>query len=88
MQSIKKGRTSLDLDDVVEANHVSSQTRELSTLQFRNLEPVVLFEPYLLSPGVKERTFSADFLDTTTVNMTSCLELEEEIDDAGVSKET
>ena len=50
MQFVKEGKIILDLDDVVEANHVSSQTRELCTLQFGNLEPVVLFEPWLLSP--------------------------------------
>jgi len=45
MQLAKEGRIILDLDDVVEANHVSSQTRDLCTLPFGNLEPVVLFEP-------------------------------------------
>ena len=84
MQLAKEGRIILDLDDVVEANHVSSQTRELLTLQFRNLEPVVLCEPWLLSPNMKDKTFPAD---RTTVNMTSYSELEEEIDEEGVSKE-
>ena len=56
------------MDDVVEANHVSSQTTEFCTLQFENLEPVILFEPWLLSPDMKERSFSAAFLDRTMVN--------------------
>ena len=72
MQLAKQGRIILDLDDVIRANHVSSQSRELYTLQYGNLEPAVLFEPWLLNPGMKERIFSADFLDKTTVNMASC----------------
>jgi len=87
MQLAKDGRIILDLDDVVEVNHVSSQTRELYTLQFENLDPIVLFEPWLLSPNIKERSFSAAFLDRTTVNMTSCSELEEETDEEGFNKE-
>jgi len=50
----KEGRIILDLDDVVEKNHVSSQTRELCTLQFGNVELIVLFEPWMLSPDMKE----------------------------------
>jgi len=56
----------LNLDDIVEANHVSSQIRELCTLQFRNLESVVLLKPWLLTPDMKGRSFSVDFLDRTT----------------------
>jgi len=83
----KEGRIILDLENVVEANHVSSQTRELRTLQFGNLEPVVIFEPWLLSPVMKEKSFLAAFLDRTTINMTSCSKLEEETDEEGVNKE-
>ena len=36
---------------------------------------------------MKEKSFSAAFLDRTTVNMVSCSESEEEIDEEGVSKE-
>jgi len=36
---------------------------------------------------MKEKSFSAVFLNRTTFNMTSCLELEEETDEEGVSKE-
>ena len=54
IQLAKEGRIILDLDDIVEANHVSFQTRELCSLQFGNLEPVVLLEPWLLSPDMKE----------------------------------
>jgi len=36
---------------------------------------------------MKERSFSAAFLDITMVIMTSCSELEEEIDEEGASKE-
>jgi len=49
MQLAKEGRIILNLDDVVEAHHVSSQARELCTLQFGNLEHVVLLEPWLLN---------------------------------------
>ena len=63
MQLAKEGRIILDLDDPVEANHVSLQIRESCTLQFRNLEPVVLFEPWLSSPDMKKRSFLAAFLD-------------------------
>ena len=45
MQLAKVGKIILDLDDVVEANRSSSQKMEFCTLQFRNLEPVVLFKP-------------------------------------------
>jgi len=45
IQLAKEGRIILELDDVVEENHISSQTRELCTLPFWNLEPIVLFEP-------------------------------------------
>jgi len=57
MQFDKEGRIILNLDDVVEANHVSFQTRELCTLQFGNLEPVILLEPRLLNPNMQERSF-------------------------------
>jgi len=87
IQFAKEGRIILDLDDIVKANHVSSQTRKLCTLQFGNLEPVVLFEPWLLSTDMKEKSFSVAFLDWTTVNMTLCSDLEEETDEEGVSKE-
>ena len=76
----------MDLDDVVEVNHASFQTRELCTIQFRNLEPVVLFGPWLLIPNMKETSFSDAFLNRTTVNMISCFELEEETDKEGASK--
>jgi len=56
-------------------------------LQFGNLEPIILFEHWLLSTNTKERSFSAAFLNRTTVNMTSCSELEEETNEEGVSKQ-
>jgi len=87
MQLAKEGRIILDLDDVVGANHIYSQTRELCTLHFGNLEPVVLFKPCLVSLDMKGKSFSVVFLDRTMVNMTSCSELEEEIDEEGVRKE-
>jgi len=36
---------------------------------------------------MKERYFSTTFLDRTSVNMTSCSELEEETDEEDASKE-
>ena len=51
-QLAKEGRIVLDLDDVVETNHISSQTRELCTFQFGDLEPVVLLEPRLLNSNM------------------------------------
>jgi len=36
---------------------------------------------------MKEKSFSAAFLDRITVNMTSCSNLEEEINEEGVIKE-
>jgi len=75
MQLVKEGRIILDLDDVVEANHVSSQTWDLYTLQFRNLELIVLFEPWLLNPNIQERSFPITFLNRITVNMTLCSEV-------------
>jgi len=55
MQLAKDGRIILELDNVLEANHISSQIRELCTLQFGKLEPVILFKPWLLSPNTKGR---------------------------------
>ena len=43
MQLAKEGMIILDLDDVAEANHVSSQTRELYTL--------VVWEPRARRPN-------------------------------------
>jgi len=85
MQFTKEGRIILDLDDAIKENHISSQMKDLCTLQFGNLELVVLFEPWLLSPNTEERSFSAASIYRTTVNMTSCSELEEEIDEEGFS---
>jgi len=36
---------------------------------------------------MKGRSFSADFLDKTTINVTLCSELKEQIDEEGVSNE-
>jgi len=87
MQLAKEGWIILDLDDVAEANHVSSKARELCTLQFGNLELVFLIEPWLLSPSTEERPCSAAILNRATVNMTSCSELEEETNEESDSKE-
>ena len=86
MQLAKQGRIILDLDDVAEANHVSTPIRELCTLQFGNLKLIVLFEPWLLNSNTEVRSFSTAFLDRTRVNMTSCSELKEETNE-GVNKE-
>ena len=87
MQLTKEGRIILDQDDIVETNHVSSQTRELCTLQFGNLVPFILLEPGLPNPNMQGRSLPVTFLDRTMVNRTSCSEVEEEMDEEGGRKE-
>ena len=77
----------MDLDDVVETNHISSQTRELCTLQFGNLEAVVLLEPGSPNPIMQERSLSTTFVNRLTITMTSCSETEEEMDEEDSNKE-
>jgi len=77
----KEKRIILDLEDVVEQITFPPKQGSFCSLQFGNLEPVILFKPWLFSPDMKQRSFSAPFLDRTTFNMTSCSELEEEIDE-------
>jgi len=42
------------LDDVSEANHISSLREELSTVHPRRLEPIILLEHKLLNPNTQE----------------------------------
>ena len=87
MQLAKEGRIILDLEDLVETNHVFFQPRELCTLQFGNLEFVILLEPELLNSNMQERSFPVNFPEKTMVNMTLCSEVEEEMNEEGSSKE-
>jgi len=50
MQFAKDGSIILDLDDIVESNHISCQTRGLSLIQFTSLKPFILHEHGLSSP--------------------------------------
>ena len=68
------------MDDVVETNQICSQTKDLSTIQFGNMEHVVLLEHELLNPIIQERCFLVTFFDKITISMTSCSKVEEETD--------
>ena len=74
------GTIILDLDDVVETNHISCQTKGLSPIQFGSLEPFVLHEHGLPNPVMQERSFPVNIFDKLTVNMASCFDIEEEAD--------
>jgi len=78
---MEDGTKILDLDIVVETNHISCQTRGLSLIQFRSLKPFVLHEHRLPNPATQERSFIVNVFDKLAVNMTSCFEVEEELDE-------
>jgi len=75
------GTIILDLDDVVETNHISCQTRGLSLIQFGSLEPFVLHKNRLPNPATQEMSFPVNVFDKVAVNMSSCLEVGEELDE-------
>jgi len=77
MRLVKDGTIILDLEDVVETNHISCQTKGLSLIQFRSLEPFVLYEHGLPNPATQERSFLVNVFD----KLTSCSEVEEEVDE-------
>ena len=70
MRLIKDRTIILDLDDVVEANHILCQTRGLSIIQFGGLEPFVLHEHRLPNPATQERSLTVNVFDKLAVNMT------------------
>ena len=63
----------------VGANYIFCQTKELSAIQLRSLEPVVLLKHGSLNPITQEGFFPVSFFDKLIVNMISCSEVEEEI---------
>ena len=79
MWLIKDGTIILDLDDVVETNHISSQTKGLSLIQFRSLGLDILYEHGLPNPVMQEGFFPASVHDKVAVNLTSCPEVEEKV---------
>jgi len=80
MRLIKDGRTTLDLDDVVETYHISCQTTGLSIIQFRSLGPFALYEHGLPNPTTHEVFFPDSIFDRLPISMTLCFEVEEEAD--------
>ena len=78
MRLAKDGSIILDLDDVVESNHISCQTEDLSLIQFGRLEPVVLYEHRLPSPAMQEGFFTISIFDKLSIDITPCFEVEEE----------
>ena len=54
MRLVKDGMIILNLDDIVESNHISCQIKGLSLIQLGSLEPTVLHERGLLSPAMQE----------------------------------
>ena len=81
MQLIEDGTIILDLDDVVETNHISYRTRGLSLFQFGSLDPAILYEHGLTSPAAQGGFFPVSIFDKLTVNMTSCSKVKEEADE-------
>ena len=81
MQLIEDGTIILDLDDVIERNHISCQTKGFSLMQFGRLKPAVLYEHGLPSPGMQERSSPVNVFGKLVVNMTSCSEVEEEVEE-------
>ena len=76
---IEDGIIILDLNDAVETSHISCETKRVSLIQFKSLEPIVLYEHGLPSPTMQEGFFPTSIFDKLAVNMTSCSEVEEEI---------
>ena len=81
MRLVKDGAIILDLDDVVESNHIFYKRRGLSIIQFGSLGPFVLHKHRLSNPITQEVFFLVIFFDKLALNMTSCSEVEEEIDE-------
>ena len=77
MQLIKDGTIILDLDNVVETNHISCQTMAMSPIQFGCFEPAVLYVHGLPSPATQEGFFPVNVFEKLAVNMTSCSEVKE-----------
>ena len=69
MRLIEVGIIILNLDKVVETNHIAYQTKGLSLIQFRNLEPFVLYENELPNPTTQERSFPVSIFHKLAVNM-------------------
>jgi len=69
----------LDVDDIVKTNHISSQIKELSIIQFGSLELVVLQKHGLLNPITQEGFLTTNLFDKIIINMTTCSKVEEEI---------
>jgi len=81
MRLIKDGTKILDLDNIVETNHISYQTKRLSLIQFGSSKPAILYEHGLSSPTMQERFFAVNIFDKLIINMIACSELEEEADE-------
>ena len=81
MRLIEDGTITLDLDDVVETNHIPCQTKGVFLIKFGSLEPFVLHEQRLSNPCTQERLFTVNVFDKLAVNVTSCFEVEEESDE-------
>ena len=80
MQLAKNGMIILNLDDVVETNHILCQTNELSITWLASLEPIVLHEHGLPNLVTQEVFFLISIFDILAVNMTSCSKVGEEAD--------
>ena len=65
----KEGRIILDLDEVVKKNHISALTKELSTIQFGSLGPIVLLEHGLSDPITLEGIFPLTFFDNSQFDL-------------------
>jgi len=81
MWLIEDGTIILNLDNIVETNHISCQTKGVFLIQFGSLEPFVLHEQRLLNRCTQERLFTVNVFDKLTVNVTSWFKIEEESDE-------
>jgi len=70
MQLIKDGTIRLGLDYIVETNHISCQTKGLSLIYFRSLEPAIQYEHGLPSCATQEEFFPVSIFDKLAVDMT------------------
>ena len=81
MRLANDGIIILDLDDVIEIDHISCQINGLFVIQFGRLELVVLQEHGLPNPIMQERFVPISIFDKLTINMTSCSQVEEETEE-------
>jgi len=87
MQLAKDGRIILDVDDVIETNHIFSKIRNYPSFSSK-VWVVVLHKHGLFNPVTQEIFFLASFFDEITINITTCSEVEEKINEEDDTQES